>query len=181
MRYVALLRGINVGGNNIIPMKALAKTFERLALASVRTYIASGNVLFETEEKDARALEQRIEAAVEKAHRCAAKVVVRSRPEMKKVVAGIPRDWDAADRDMRYNVLFLRHELDGKKAVAGLAVKPDVEHVSYKPGVIYWSAHRKDLTRTTMVKLSTLPIYKYVTVRNLNTTRKLAELLDAGS
>src|SRR5690349_11738209 len=78
MRYVALLRGINVGGNNIIPMKALAKTFEKLGLASVRTYIASGNVLFETTEKDARKLEERIAAAVKKSHACAAKVVVRS-------------------------------------------------------------------------------------------------------
>src|SRR5436190_8784382 len=111
MRYVALLRGINVGGNNIIPMKALSKTFEKLGLESVRTYIASGNVLFESDERDARALEVRIEKAVEKAHRCAAKVVVRSAAEMKKVVAGIPRNWDAGDRDVRYNVLFLRHEI----------------------------------------------------------------------
>jgi len=147
----------------------------------VRTYIASGNVLFETTEKDARKLEERIEAAVKKSHRCAAKVVVRSDAEMKKVIVGIPRDWNSDDPDMRYNVVFLRHEIDAKKVLDGIKPKLGVEVVAYKPGVLYWSAHRKDIPRTTMAKLSTLPIYQHVTVRNLNTTRKLAELLEAKS
>ena len=139
-RYVALLRGINVGGNNIIPMKALAQTFERLKLASVRTYIQSGNVLFETTERDARALEVKIERALKRAHACEAKVVVRGKDEMARVIAGLPRSWKRAVPDKRYNVLFLRHEIDSESILADLAPKPGIEEVSYGPGVLYWSA-----------------------------------------
>ena len=55
-RYVALLRGINVGGANVIPMTALRASFEALGLRDVTSFIASGNVLFRSEPTDARAL-----------------------------------------------------------------------------------------------------------------------------
>jgi uncharacterized protein (DUF1697 family) len=175
--YVALLRGINVGGNNIIPMRALASTFEAAKLTSVRTYIQSGNVLFETREDDARALEVRLEKAVKRAHGCDIKIVVRSKDELANLIEGVPRAWKQGDREMRYNVVFLRHEIDKKEIVAELKPKLDFEEVTYRPGVLYWSARAADVTRTSMAKLSAHKIYPYVTVRNLNTTKKLFDLL----
>lgn len=179
--HVALLRGINVGGNNVIPMSALVKTFERLGLESVKTYIASGNVLFRTGACEPRALEARIERALSKAHGYDARVVLRSHDEMTRHVADLPRAWKRPDPKMRYNVLFLRHEIDSESVLEGLAPKPDIEQVWYRPGVLYWSAHTSDLGRTSMVKLASKSIYKHVTVRNLNTTRKIAELMDGMS
>lgn len=175
--YVALLRGINVGGKNIIPMRALAETFERLKLSSVRTYIQSGNVLFQAAGSDPRSLEKRIERALKRAHACEAKVVVRSADEMARIVKGPPRAWKRPEPDARYNVVFVRHEIDAASLVDELKPKPDLEEVSYRPGVLYWSARAKDLSRTAMAKLSSHRIYPFVTVRNLNTTKKLAELL----
>ena len=177
--YVALLRGINVGGNNVIPMSALVKTFERAGLESVKTYIASGNVLFRTGATEPRALEARIEGALSKAHGYDARVVLRSHVEMARHVADLPRPWKRPDPKMRYNVLFLRHEIDSESILEGLAPKADIEQIWYRPGVLYWSAHTSDLARTSMVKLSSKAIYKHVTVRNLNTTRKILELMDA--
>lgn len=177
--YVALLRGINVGGNNVIPMSALVKTFERMGLDSVRTYIASGNVLFRTGTSEPRALETRIERALSRAHGYDARVVLRSHAEMTRHVDDLPRAWKRPDPKMRYNVLFLRHEIDSESILEGLAPKPEIEQVSYRPGVLYWSAHTSDLTRTSMAKLSSKAVYKHVTVRNLNTTRKIFELMDA--
>ncbi len=179
--HVALLRGINVGGNNVIPMSALVKTFERMGLESVQTYIASGNVLFRTGACELRALEARIERALSKAHGYDARVVLRSHDEMARHVADLPRAWKRPDPKMRYNVLFLRHEIDSESIVEDLAPKPDIEQVWYRPGVLYWSAHTSDLGRTSMVKLASKAIYKHVTVRNLNTTRKIAELMDGMS
>ena len=89
--YVALLRGINVGGSNVIPMSALVKTFERMGLDSVKTYIASGNVLFRTRVSEPRALEARIENALSKAHAYDARVVLRSHAEMARHVQDLPR------------------------------------------------------------------------------------------
>jgi uncharacterized protein (DUF1697 family) len=177
--YVALLRGINVGGNNVIPMAALSKTFEGIELSSVKTYIQSGNVLFQTAETDPRVLEVRLERALTRAHRYEAKVVVRSLAEMAVVIEGLPSAWKRADVTMRYNVLFLRHEIDSEAILDGLSPKGNLERVSYAPGVLYWSARTSDLARTAMVKLSSKAIYKQLTVRNLNTTKKIFDLMRA--
>ena len=177
MIYLALLRGINVGGNNIIPMKALASTFEKLKLSGVKTYIASGNVIFQCEACDIRTLEKRLEAALKKAHAYDARVVLKTKDEILAIAKGLPRAWKKADPDMRYNVCFLRHEVDDAKILAQLSPKKDIEQLSYGPGALYWSAHRDDLTRTAMNKLASHALYKQMTIRNVNTTRKLAELV----
>jgi uncharacterized protein (DUF1697 family) len=177
--YVALLRGINVGGNNVIPMAALSKTFEGIGFSSVKTYIQSGNVLFQTADDDPRLLEDRVERALTKAHRYDAKVVIRSLEDMTGVIEGVPRGWKRPDATIKYTVLFLRHEIDSEAILDGLTPKTNIEQVSYRPGVLYWSARTSDLGRTTMGKLSSSAIYKQLTVRNLSTTKKIFELMKA--
>ncbi len=178
--HVALLRGINVGGNNVIPMRALAATFEELGLTEVKTYIQSGNVLFRSRQGDARKLEKRVEAAVKKAHRCEVKVVVRTREEMLTLARTLPASWKKPDPSKRYNVMFLRHTIDGERILDGIQPKPGIEEVTYRPGALLWSATIRDLTRTTMLKVATMTIYEHITVRNLNTTMKLCALLSEG-
>ena len=176
--YVALLRGINVGGNNIIPMKALAATFERLGFAGVRTYIQSGNVLFRSDSRDARALERRIETALQKDFGCDSRVVVRSRIEMQTLARTLPRSWKKPDPANRYYVMFLRHTVDSEDVLDRLASKPDIEEVVYRPGAVLWSADISRLSRSATAKFVSTPLYKDVTIRNLNTTMKLCALLD---
>src|SRR3546814_4374120 len=84
-RYVALLRGINVGGRNKVPMADLRAALEDDGLQSVRTYIQSGNVLFESDEPQA-SLEDRIEAALEGRFGFPILVVVRSHRQLRAVV-----------------------------------------------------------------------------------------------
>ena len=176
MTFVALLRGVNVGGNNMISMAALRADFEKAGFTEVSSYINSGNLLFKTRETDPRKLERTIEAMLSKKYQLASKVVVRSLPEMAKLVQGLPRTWNG-DKDWRYNVMFLRHTIDSKDILAGLEFKPDVEQVVYRPGTLLWCARVADVTRTSMVKLSSKKIFQDVTVRNLNTTKKLYELM----
>jgi uncharacterized protein (DUF1697 family) len=66
-KYVAFLRGINVGGNKIIKMETLREVFESMGFSEVKTYIASGNVIFETRSKTATTLKSKIESALKKA------------------------------------------------------------------------------------------------------------------
>jgi uncharacterized protein (DUF1697 family) len=175
--WLALLRGINVGGNNIIPMKSLAATFEKLGFTAVRTYIQSGNVIFQDKAEDARRLEKRIEAALSKAYGYDAKVVLRSGEEMTATSRAMPKSWQKVVPGRRYNVVFLRHEIDSAEVVADLGAKREIEEVVYRPGVLFWSAAMSDDPRTAMGKLSSKPIYQNVTVRNRNTTLKLCELI----
>lgn len=174
--FVALLRGVNVGGNNMIRMSSLKKSFEGLGFASVSTYINSGNIIFQTKETDARKLEKRIEQMLASEYRLESKVVVRSLPEMEKLVEELPRKW-GGNSDWRYNVIFLRHSIDSEKVLEELPANGDIEEVLYRPGTLLWSLQASEANRSKFVKLSSRKIFRDMTVRNLNTTRKLHELM----
>jgi|ERR1700752_486886 len=174
--FVALLRGVNVGGNNMISMKSLKESFEAMGFPYVSTYINSGNIIFTTKESDARKLEKKIEQMLLKEYQLDSKVVLRSLAEMEKLVQSLPRTW-GGEPDWRYNVIFLRHTIDSEKILDEIEVKDRIEEVLYRPGTLLWSAQVSELTRTNMLKLSTRKIYLDMTIRNLNTTRKLCELM----
>lgn len=175
--YVALLRAINVGGNNMVSMKALKESFERLRFSGVTTYINSGNVVFRTSESDQRKLEDTIDRMLEKDYGLKPKTVVRSQDDMQRLVDRIAKTWGKPDPDWRYNVIFLRHDIDSKNVLDGIAWKPGIERVVYCPGTLLWSAHASDVPRTAMLKLSSKPVFQNMTVRNINTTTKLLELM----
>lgn len=175
--FVALLRGVNVGGNNMISMSSLKESFETIGFTQVTTYINSGNIVFQTKEGDARKLEKKIEQMLSKDYELGSKVVVRSLPEMEKLVKSLPPGWNGGDSRWRYNVIFLRHSIDSEKIVADLPVKEDVDHITYRPGTLLWSAQVSEWPRSYMAKLSSRKIFQDMTVRNLNTTKKLYELM----
>lgn len=174
--FVALLRGVNVGGNNMISMSSLKKSFKAVGFSDVLTYINSGNIIFKSKEADARNLEKQIEQVLSKDYQLDSKVVVRSFSEMEKIVESLPQTW-TGDSRWRYSVIFLRHSIDSEDILHELEVKEDIEEVVYCPGALFWSAQVSDLTRTNMLKLSSRKMYQDMTIRNLNTTRKLYELM----
>ena len=174
--YVALLRGINVGGNNMISMKSLKASFEALGLKDVSTYINSGNILFKSKQADARKLESKIEKMLVTEYKLGCKVVVRSAAEMARLVEKLPATW-TDDKDWRYNVIYLRHAIDSKDILSAIGWKRDIEQVTYVPGTLLWAARVQDITRTAMLKLASHKLFQDMTVRNVNTTRKLHALM----
>ena len=93
--YVALLRGINVGGHNKIKMAELKLLFENIGLSRVQTYIQSGNVLFESEEEEEEALRRRIEHEIEKVLSISVAVVLRTSLELERIIENCPFSEDA--------------------------------------------------------------------------------------
>jgi uncharacterized protein (DUF1697 family) len=174
--FVALLRGVNVGGNNMISMKALKESFENLGFTNASTYINSGNIIFESKEADPRKLERKIEQMLLSDYQLESKVVLRSLSEMEKLVQALPQNW-GDDSDWRFNVAFLRHSIDSEKILAELPANSDIEEILYRPGALLWSLQASEANRSKFVKLSSRKIYKDMTVRNLNTTRKLYDLM----
>ena len=117
----------------MISMSALKKSFEGMGFAEVATYINSGNVLFKTKENDARKLETKIEKMLLKEYQLDSKVVIRTLPEMAKLVKSLPPSWSEAG-DWRYNVMFLRHSIDSEKLLDELPVKSDIEAARLSAG-----------------------------------------------
>jgi len=174
--YGALLRGVNVGRKNLVSMAALKESFERLGLKDVRTYINSGNILFRSPVADARALERRIDRLLGAGHGLGSKAVVRSEAEMARLVKRIDATWKPVP-EWKYNVIFLRHAVDSPRVLDGIALKPDIERAVYCPGTLLWSARLSGFSRTAMHKLVGQPLYQEMTIRNMNTTRKILEIM----
>jgi uncharacterized protein (DUF1697 family) len=174
--FVALLRGVNVGGNNMISMKSLKASFEAMGFTNVSTYINSGNIIFQSKEDDPRKLEKKIEQMLSSDYQLESKVVLRSLSEMEELVKALPENW-GDNSDWRFNLIFLRHSIDSEKILDELPANSDIEEVLYRPGTLLWSVQASEANRSKFVKLSTRKSFKDMTVRNLNTTRKLYELM----
>ena len=174
--FVALLRGVNVGGNNMISMKSLKESFETIGFTNVSTYINSGNIIFQSKESDPRKLERKIEQMLSSEYQLDSKVVLRSLSEMEKLVQALPQNW-GDNSDWRFNVIFLRHSIDSEKILDELPANSDIEEVLYRPGTLLWSVQASEANRSKFVKLSSRKNFKDMTVRNLNTTRKLYDLM----
>lgn len=176
MKYVALLRGINVGGNNIIKMTSLKACFEKGGFQNVLTYIQSGNVIFESKEKSEKIVEK-IEKICSKTFNYTSKVVIRSLPQMKKTVANIPKDW-LEKTDIRCNLAFIKEPATAKTVAKEVELREDVDSMQIGDGVLYISYLIKDASKSKFPKLAGKKIYKDMTIRNLNTTKKLLALME---
>ncbi len=174
--YVAFLRGINVGGKGIVSMTNLKAVFEKLGYDNVRTYINSGNVIFSAGESDARKLETHIEKALDAELKMTIKVVVRSKQEIENLLENLPKSW-AHPEDKRCYVMFLRHTVDKPEVLDGIVIKEEIEELHYVPGALLWSALLTDVTRSNMSKLISNPVYKELTIRNLNTVMKVVGMM----
>jgi uncharacterized protein (DUF1697 family) len=178
MTYVALLRGINVGGKNKVAMPRLKKTFEEVGLTEVSTYINSGNVIFKDIKRSPTTIVTALEKAIEKDFGFPIKVLIRDLSAMRKVIKALPDTW-INDQKMKCDVMFLWGDVDRKGIVKDLKVKPEIEDVVYVPGALIWRVDRPAITRSGMLKMVGTDLYKAMTIRNCNTVRKLAELMAA--
>lgn len=173
VEYIALLRGINVGGNNSIKMAELRECMTALGFDNVRTYISSGNVLFETSMTDIDQLESKIQKAINKQFSLSLSVVVLKKQTLKKIIDAAP-SWWGKDDSWKHNLIFLIRPFIIEEVVAAIgALKPGIEAIKAHNGVIYQSISKDDFGKTTSGKLASNPIYKKMTIRNFNTANKL--------
>jgi uncharacterized protein (DUF1697 family) len=173
--YVAFIRGINVGGNNIIKMDRLKELCAGIGWQSVITYIQSGNVVFQSEINDKKLITSALEKMFQAEMQKEIKVVVLNLNEMKQIVDHLPTNID--DPLWKHNVIFLRPSLDTPDVISRFPIKNEIESITYFKGVLYWSARQDALTRSVMIKLSTRKEYQEMTVRNVNTTRKILDIM----
>jgi len=176
MVYAALLRGINVGGKNKIDMKLLKRTFEQAGMKSVVTYINSGNVIFTDTEHTKQELKELIESAIYKDFRLDIKVLIRDINDFEALNGALPEHW-RNDESMKCDVLFLEDEIDRESLLEELEIKPLIETVIYTPGAILWSIEKRNVTRSGLMKIVGSSLYKSMTIRNVNTARKIYDIM----
>lgn len=177
-RYVALLRGINVGGRNVVAMADLRKGFEEAGYEAVATYIQSGNVLFES-DGPAASIEGEVEAMLERLTGTPLVVVVRSHLQLGRVVRDAPEGFGASPKEHHSDVIFLRSPLSSRQAMRVVEQREGVDQAWPGNGVVYFSRLSERRTQSRMSRIVGTPAYSQMTIRNWNTTTKLLGLLDA--
>lgn len=178
-KYVALLRGINVGGNNTVEMPKLKGCFESLGYKNVITYINSGNVIFETNKVDTKKLTNEIESVIKTVFNLDIRVLLRDSVTIKKVCSLISPEW-TNDKEQRCDVIFLWDEYANKKSLELIETNPKVDTLKYIDGAIVWRFEKKHYTQSKMHKFIGTVVYKHMTARNINTVRKIASLMTQG-
>ncbi len=172
MRYVALLRGINVGGNKGVDMKKLKTLFEAEGWENVSTYLNSGNVTLDTDLKR-EDLKERIETLLKEEYGFEVTTLVKTMEEMRTIASAIPVDWQN-DETHKTDVAYLFPEIDNEKTLDLLPIKREYIDIRYVKGAIFWNVSRNDYNKSHINKIIGNNIYQKMTVRNVNTARFLA-------
>ena len=177
-RYVALLRGINVGGRNPVSMADLRAAFEAAGFGAVSTYIQSGNVLFESDDPIA-SLQGNVETLLERRLVFPLVVVVRSHRQLRNVVDKAPSGFGGAPDTYHSDAIFLKGRLSSRQAMRVVDLRDGVDRAWPAAGVIYFARLSARRTQSRMGRIVGTPEYQQMTIRSWSTTTKLLGLLDA--
>ena len=171
MKHVAFLRGINVGGHTILKMADLKQIFESLGLEDVQTYIQSGNVIFQTNEKDTDSLAKQIERQLQNVTGHKIQLFVRTIREVQTFASKSP--FTPKDSET-VHVTLLKKKPGRKAQQALLAFKSDADDFAFKGRELYNLRHDREasiFSNNWVEKILNAP----ATTRNLTTIKKIAE------
>lgn len=174
--YIALLRGINVGGNNLIKMTDLKSCFEKMNFTEVQTYIQSGNVIFNTEEKNPEVILTTIQNSLSVSFNYQAKIALITNNFLKKVVLNAPENFGTQPEKYRYDVCFVMPPFTAKEVFENTPANPLVDQKFLQNDVVYYQRLIEKASQSHLSKLIQNKIYKEITIRNWNTTCKLLSL-----
>ena len=178
--YVVLLRGINVGGKNKIPMAELQACLDEAGFADVATYIQSGNVLLGS-GLDSGAVAAEIERLLPTRFALDSslvRVIALDHDAYRRVVTDAPPGFGDDPATYRYNTVFLMG-VGVEEALAQITAREGVDAVWPGERVLYFRNTVADASKSHLSRISQKPVYPSLTIRNWNTTRKLLALLDA--
>ena len=176
--YLILLRGINVGGKNKVPMAGLKKCLEALGFSDVSTYIASGNVILKS-DKHADAIQALVEKALPENFKLDSEIIrvlVLTRKQLQAVIENKPEGFGEEPGKYHSDAIFLMG-IEAAQAMPVFAPREGVDKVWPGEGVIYSQRLSAQRTKSRLGKIVGTPVYPSMTIRNWNTTTKLLELI----
>lgn len=175
-RFVALLRGINVGGRNKVPMAELRSALTERGLSDVRTYIQSGNVVFGSDLEPA-GLEVLVADVVRSSFGVESPTVVRSAADMRAVVESAPSGFGAEPDSYHYDVIFLKDPLTAPDAMAVVKVRDGVDRAWEGTGCLYFARLSARRTQSRLSSIMGTPEYELMTIRNWRTVSTLTGMV----
>lgn len=178
MRYILLLRGINVGGKNKVVMAEIREQLASLGYENVRSYINSGNLFFES-DSEYRDILRDVQKMLTDNYNFNMPIVLLSKDQFDEEYAQLPEWWD--ELFARQDILFYTDQVDKQQVeefVEGLDLGDEVVHIGNR--ACYWGKYDESSYLKTAYQKHLLkaPFYKGITIRNRKTFEKIHELLN---
>ena len=175
-KYIAFLRGINVGGKNKISMSELKELFKQNGFQDVVTYINSGNIIFSSNNSDEKKLKEECEILILDKFKLSIPVLVISFHDLLTAINSAPLWWDQ-DKDSKHNAIFILPSITVDEVFSEVGeIKPEYEKVDYYGRIVFWSAPIKTFSRTRWSKVVGSSAYDSITIRNAKTVKKILQL-----
>jgi uncharacterized protein (DUF1697 family) len=172
-RYVAFLRAINVGGHTV-KMDYLKTLFEELGFSKVETFIASGNVIFESSSKATKALEQKIEKHLLESLGYAVATFIRTDAQVSAIASYKPFDEKVLASAQALNIAFLSTLLSASSVKTLMTLKTEIDDFHVHETEIYWLCKKKQSESTFSNAIFERKLELQATFRGANTIARLA-------
>ncbi len=173
LRYITFLRAINVGGHTV-KMDTLRQLFESFGLSNVETFIASGNVVFETASRNTAALEKKIAVGLRDALGYEVATFIRTEAELASLASYRPFPQLALDKAAALNIAFLAEALDEASKQKLMALKTGIDDFAVHEREIYWLCFKKQSESTFSNVVLEKTIGSQSTLRGISTIKKMA-------
>lgn len=173
--YIALLRSVNVGGNNKLSMSILKEAMENQGFKNVKTYINSGNIIFDSSMN--MVLNHKIlQSLIQKVFSLTIDIVIITSQDLKDAYQSSPEWWGTNNPELIHYAVFI---IDGfRQDVISYTEDADesLESIAIFKTIIFWTANKSTYKTSKLGMLPGKELYRKVTIRNLNTVKKLLEL-----
>ena len=174
-KYIALLRGVNVGGKNKISMPLLKATFKEREFLDVSTYINSGNITFGSEIENKTMLQEQCQQIIMDVFHLDIAIAIISAHDLSEALLHAPTWWDN-DIESKHNAVFVIPPASTEFIMKEIGeTKPEYELVAYYGQIIFWSAPVKTFSRTRLSRITSTALSNSITIRNANTVKKLLQ------
>lgn len=178
MKYIVLLRGINISGKNKIPMSELKKVLEENQYANVSTYLNSGNVILESNIKNEEAIMKDIYEIVKAKFNLEIPIFVTNESTLESILSNSPEWWGTSNKEIYDNLIFIIPPVKFEDIYNAIGEpKENLEKIKEYNNSIFWSYDLKNYRKSNWwVKTASVDIKDKITIRTANTMKKILEL-----
>jgi len=178
MKYIALLRGINISGKNKISMSELKRALEENGYENVSTYLNSGNVIFETKQKSKDSIAKDIYNIVKATFNLKIPIFIMTAVELEDILDNNPNWWGTGDKSIYDNLIFIIPPIKYAEVYAILGEPSEnIEKIEEYKNSVFWSYDLKNYRKSNWrCKTASTNIKDNITIRTANTMKKLLEI-----
>lgn len=178
MKYIVLLRGINISGKNKIAMNELKKGLNNLGYKNVMTYLNSGNVILNCDTGDKQSITNNIHIMIKNKFNLEIPIYITTPLELEDILNNRPKWWGIGNKEIYDNIIFIIPPTKYQEIYDSIGEpKKDLENIQEYKDNIFWSFNLKEYRKTNWwSKTATTTIANKITIRTANTMRKILEL-----